>query len=224
MSLKNLRPWQNFSTDRVKSFSDGVFSIVITLLVLELHVPSLLQASSGRELGLALLALWPKLLTYIASFVVIGIYWIAHHNLFHYVQRSTRSILWINNFYLMSVSLIAFSADMLGSYPENKMAVLAYGLNLVMVGIFLNLLWYYAAGAGLIVEEHQGMMLNAVRVIIRIPVVVYAIGSLLAFVNTRLSLLLYILVPIVYVTPGLLERLLESNARAHEAGQKREAR
>jgi uncharacterized membrane protein len=215
MSEKAPRPWANLGTDRVKAFSDGVFSIVITLLVLELHVPKLEAPASGSELIWALVAIWPKLLTYFASFIVIGIYWIAHHNLFHYVHRSNRNLLWLNNFYLMAVSLIAFTADMLGSYPDNRVAVFFYGLNLVVVGFCLSALWAYVIKTGLVSEGH-GLVLHAIRVIVSVPVVLYSIAVVFAFINTRVSLALFFAVPLIYITPGVLELILEASAKASE--------
>jgi uncharacterized membrane protein len=217
MTEKKARPWANLGTERIKSFSDGVFSIVITLLVLELHVPKLDEPHSGSELIWALLAIWPKFASYFASFIVIGIYWIAHHNFFHYVHHTNRNLLWLNNFYLMAVSLIAFSAAMLGSYPENKVAVFAYGLNLVLVGLALNALWHYGIRRKLVTEEHGLFVFRATRVIISVPVVLYAIAMGFSFVNLHVSLLLYVLVPLIYIIPGVLELILEASARASEA-------
>jgi uncharacterized membrane protein len=215
LAPENQRPWTNLGTERIKAFSDGVFSIVITLLVLELHVPVLESPSSGSELMWALVAIWPKILTYAASFIVVGIYWIAHHNFFHYTHRTNRALLWLNNFYLMSVSLIAFTAGLIGSYPGNKVAVFFYGLNLVMVGIFLSSMWAYVMKHGM-VNEHGLLVMRATRVIVAIPVALYSLAMLAAFVDTRISVALFVLVPLIYVTPGALEWVLEKSARAEE--------
>jgi uncharacterized membrane protein len=209
------RPWANLGTERIKAFSDGVFSIVITLLVLELRVPTLQSPASGSELMWALVAIWPKILTYAASFIVVGIYWIAHHNFFHYTHRTNRSLLWLNHFYLMSVSLIAFSAGLIGSYPDNKVAVFFYGLNLVMVGICLSAMWAYVMKRHM-VNEQALLIMRATRVIVAIPIALYFLAMLAAFVNTRVSLALFVLVPLIYVTPGALEWVLEKSARAAE--------
>ena len=215
MADEKLRPWANLGTERIKAFSDGVFSIVITLLVLELHVPVLEVKESGSELIWALVAIWPKLLTYVASFVVVGIYWIAHHNFFHYVHRTNRSLLWLNNLYLMAVSLIAFSAGMLGSYPDNKVAVFAYGMNLVLVGSALSSMWIYVIKQKMI-NEHGLLVIRATRIIVAMPVAIYFFASCMALISTRISLCLFVLVPFCYITPGILEFILEKSARASE--------
>jgi len=91
----------------------------------------------------ALVAIWPKILSYVASFVVVGILLDRPPNIFHYIHRSNRRLLWLNHFYLMAVSLVAFTAGVIGSYPDNKVAVFFYGLNLVMVGLALSSMWWY---------------------------------------------------------------------------------
>ncbi len=212
MSNKELRPWENFGTDRIKAFSDGVFSIVITILVLELHVPVIDTPGSGSELMWGLVAIWPKIVTYFATFLVVGIYWIAHHNFFHYTHRSNRGLLWLNNLYLMTVSVLAFTAGMIGSYPENKVAVFFYGLNLLLIGTALSLLWWYVIKNDM-VNEHAKLVVRATRVIIRIPMLLYFIAMLFAFVNVHVSLAIYIIVPAVYIIPGGLELVLEKSAR-----------
>lgn len=215
MSEPGLRPWRALGTDRTKSFSDGVFSIVITLLVLELHVPPITVKESGSELIWALVGIWPSLVTYVASFVVVGIYWIAHHNLFHYVHRVDRGLLWLNNLYLMSVSLIAFTGAMLSHYPENKVSVFFYGANLVLVGSSLTGLWAYSLRRKML-TEHARLVLKATFIVIILPIITYLIAMLMAFINLRVSLILYIVVPAVYITPGVIEHLLEYSARLTE--------
>jgi uncharacterized membrane protein len=215
MANESPRPWTNLGTERIKAFSDGVFSIVITLLVLELHVPVLESPASGSELMWALVAIWPKILTYAASFIVVGIYWIAHHNFFHYTHKTNRSLLWLNHFYLMSVSLIAFTAGLIGSYPSNRVAVFFYGLNLVMVGSFLSAMWAYVMKHRM-VNEHALLIMRATRIIVAIPVALYFLAMLAAFIDTRISILLFVLVPLLYITPGALEWVLEKSARAAE--------
>ena len=211
------RLWTDFGTERLKAFSDGVFSIVITLLVLELKVPHLDAPEDWEELVWALSSLWPKLLAYVASFVVVGIYWLAHHNAFRYISRTKRPLLWINNFYLMSVSLIAFSAAMLGEYPNNKLASMLYGLNLVLVGLCLLGLWHYATANGLVDDHHHPKVLRATKLLSVVPVVLYSLATLLSLVSVKLALLMYVLVPTLYVMPGLLERFLEAAAKRAEA-------
>jgi uncharacterized membrane protein len=212
------RPWTNFGTERLRSFSDGVFSIVITLLVLELKVPEL--AADARQDSAALLwelaGLWPKLGSYLASFIVVGIYWVAHHNMFLYVVRVNRQLLWLNLIYLMSVSLIAFSAAVAGTYPHNAVAVALYGLNLVLVGVVLNWTWHYAISRGLIDDGHHPAVIKVIRLVSAAPLLFYSLAALLAFVHPGVALAIYIIVPTVYILPGVIELLFEKAASIAE--------
>lgn len=96
--LKNRSVNNQLSTNRIETLSDGVFAIVITLLILEIRVLEIPEALIETQLLHKLLELWPKYLSYVTSFLVIGIYWVAHHNVFHYVKRSDRVLPWLNNF------------------------------------------------------------------------------------------------------------------------------
>ena len=109
------RPVAGLSTHRIEAFSDGVFAIAITLLVLNLQVPEIATVS---ELASKLGALWPKLVSYVLSFMVVGIYWVAHHNTFHYIKRSDRNLLWLNILMMLFVVFIPFPAALLGQYPQ----------------------------------------------------------------------------------------------------------
>jgi len=101
------------STSRLETFSDGVFAIVITLLVLEIHVPLIAHAHVDVELLPSLLAMWPKYLSFATSFVIVGIFWIAHHQLFNLIHRVDRGFLWVNLVFLMCVSFVPFPTAVL---------------------------------------------------------------------------------------------------------------
>ena len=113
---------------RIEAFSDGVFAIAITLLVLEIHVP---QASNTAVVHLtgALLALWPQLLSYALSFVIVGVYWVGHHLMMHSLRRVDRMLLWLNLLFLLFLTLIPVSANLLGQFRAVPIAVAAYGAN-----------------------------------------------------------------------------------------------
>jgi uncharacterized membrane protein len=130
------RPVAGLSTNRLEAFSDGVFAVAITLLVLNLQVPQIAVVS---ELVPKLGALWPKLLSYALSFVIVGIYWVAHHNTFHYIKRSDRNLLWLNILLMMRIVFIPFPTALLGQYPEQQVSVIIYAGTLVITGLVLQL-------------------------------------------------------------------------------------
>jgi uncharacterized membrane protein len=135
-------------TARIETFSDGVFAIAITLLVLEIRVPEVGEDESLLE---ALVELWPSYLGYGISFLVLGTVWANHHNRFRYIVRSDHVLLFINLVFLMCNAFIPFSTALLaeymqGSEVERTIAVAVYSGTLAVTAIFFTLLWLYAAG------------------------------------------------------------------------------
>ncbi len=179
----------------------------MTLLVLDLKVPEIPQALVAPQLPQRLLELWPKLLSYILSFVILGIYWVGHHNQFHYIKRSDRLLLWINILFLMFVAFIPFSAALIGAYADQPLSVAIYGGNLVLVGAVLYLNWWYATAAHRLVDPDidPRLVRMAARRILIAPVV-YLMAIAASVVNTRLSIVLYVLVPVIYILPGRIDR------------------
>jgi uncharacterized membrane protein len=112
------------STMRIESFSDNVFAFTMTLLVLQISVPVVHGDNVSAALSQGLIALIPKLLVYILSFVLICIWWVAHHHLFHIIKRSDRGLLWLNNLFLLSITFIPFPTALMGTYPHERLAVM----------------------------------------------------------------------------------------------------
>jgi len=114
-------------TARIEAFSDGVFAIIITLLVLEIHVPRVQGRDISAGLAHSLLAMAPKFLAYIMSFVIVCIWWVAHHHLFHVLKRSDRGLLWLNSLFLLWLAFIPFPTALMGDFPSERIAVMGYG-------------------------------------------------------------------------------------------------
>lgn len=186
----------------------------MTLLVLGIGVPEIPAAAAQSQLTSALLALWPKFLSYGISFIVTGIYWSAHHNQFHFIRRADRTYIWINIIFLMLVSLIPFSAALLGHYSSVRAAIDVYGLNLILVGASLYLHWWYATSRRRLTDpELDDRFVRAVKLRILAGPVAYALSIALSFVSTPASLAVYVLVPILYISPGRVDRMRDERAR-----------
>jgi uncharacterized membrane protein len=136
---------QQRDVDRLTAFSDGVFAIAITLLVLSIEVPNV----SDDHLGEALRDLTPQLLTYALSFVVIGRYWIAHHKTFRSLRRADGTLLWINLALLGFIALLPFPTEILSQYGDTALGTIVYAATLVAVGLLASLLQWYVDHAGL---------------------------------------------------------------------------
>src|SRR5215470_5668536 len=105
MSTEAASP-QGLTKSRIEALSDGIFAVAMTLLVLDIKPPAVMQATAlPREL----LALWPRCLSYVVSFLMLGIYWVGQHNQFHLIRWADRTLLWINVVFLMAISFVPFS-------------------------------------------------------------------------------------------------------------------
>jgi uncharacterized membrane protein len=128
-------------TTRLETFSDGVFAIAATLLVLEFSV------SSGRNLGHQLVHLWPAYLAYVTTFVTIGIIWMNHHHTVSLIGRVDRPMLFINNLLLLVVAFLPFPTKLVGDYLNKdgeKAATLAYAATFVVMAAMHQVWWQYA--------------------------------------------------------------------------------
>jgi uncharacterized membrane protein len=126
---------------RVLALSDGVFAIIVTLLVLEIHVPELTQ---GHSLNQALSEVRPSLTAFVISFVLAGMYWVGHRDLFALIRRTDRGLVWLNILYLLPLCLLPFGAGLLGRYDQEPVALRIYGLLLVAIAVMRVGMWLYA--------------------------------------------------------------------------------
>jgi uncharacterized membrane protein len=128
-------------TGRLETFSDGVFAIAATILVLEF------SATSGRNLGSQLLHLWPAYLAYVTSFVTIGIIWMNHHHTVSLIARTDRTMLFVNNLLLLTVAFLPFPTGLVGTSLRGEgeqAATLAYAGTLVVMAALHQVWWQYA--------------------------------------------------------------------------------
>ena len=200
------------SKHRLEAFSDGVFSIAITILVLNLHVPDLIKgADTNTQLWHALADQWPKLVSYVISFGIVGLYWVGHHLMFHYIKHTDRMFLFLNNLYLMVIAFMPFPAALLGQYGSTRTAVIVYAGTLITAGLLYNNLWRYATKNRRLVDENSSeRLIHLVKKIISFAPFVYLLAIGLAFINPRLSLIIFVITPLLYIIPGPIDRLMSA--------------
>lgn len=133
--------------ERLIFFSDAVFAIAITLLALEIRLPAGSDIRSDGELLAALLGIWPRYLSYAVSFLVIGVYWMAHHRMFRSIARYDRRLLFLNLLLLLCIAFVPFPTAVLGEY-SSSVATIFYALTMVVTGFASTLLWWHASGNG----------------------------------------------------------------------------
>jgi uncharacterized membrane protein len=177
---------------RLEAFSDGVIAIIITIMVLELKVPH------GTDFA-ALRPLIPVFLSYVLSFIFIGIYWNNHHHLLQAIRQVNGRILWANLHLLFWLSLIPFATGWMGENNFAALPVALYGVVLLLAAIA-----YYILTRALIDRHGKD---SALATAIgrnfkgKVSVVIYLAAIVLSFVNSGLSCLLYILVAIMWLIP-----------------------
>jgi uncharacterized membrane protein len=144
-------------TTRVEAFSDGIFAIAITLLVLEIRVPPADLTGHGTTLLPALLRLWPSYLGYLISFITIGIMWVNHHSMFMLIRRIDRYFLLLSVVFLMFIAFLPFTTAVLAEYlsePKGRQIALAsYSATFVLIALAYNAVWWYAARGGRLLDE-----------------------------------------------------------------------
>ena len=141
------------SKHRVEALADGVFAIVMTLLVLELKVPELPKNTPQPELLHGIRALLPIFFSYFITFMLAGSFWLLHHLSFHFIRHTTRGLCWINILFLLFVSLLPFSTGMLGHFIQQRVAQYFYFGNQLAIGIMLLLHWAFAKHNNLFVDD-----------------------------------------------------------------------
>ncbi|WP_306052903.1 TMEM175 family protein [Natronococcus wangiae] len=169
-------------TDRMEGLSDGLFAIVLTLLVLQFEVPDV----PADELSAAIVDQETLLISYLLSFLVVGLYWIIHHNLFRYIVGHDRILLWLNLLFLLSISFLPYPTEVLGSYGT-RFAWTLYAINFVLVGALMTAVWEYAARAGYTDESIDDRAAQLITVRGLISPAVFALSIGIAAVNLTLA-------------------------------------
>jgi uncharacterized membrane protein len=145
---------QFITTSRLLSFSDGVFSIAITLLVFNLKVPIIKIGANEHELPGAILRMMPDFISYFLSFFVVGIYWVFHHWMFHYVIKVDNKLIFLNMLLLLFISFLPFPSALMGAYGEHPFTAIFYLCTLACTGVASLLMWRHATVRRRLVHVH----------------------------------------------------------------------
>ncbi|MBV9452874.1 MAG: DUF1211 domain-containing protein [Rubrobacter sp.] len=140
--------------DRLVFFSDAVFAIVITILVLDIQVPAISPSAVSRELPAQLIALEPKFFSYVLSFLVVAIYWQAHHKVFRPIVSYDGTLIWLNFLFLLAISFLPFPTSLLGEYAQEQISVVLYAADTAAASLMLAAIsWYAARGHRLVSSD-----------------------------------------------------------------------
>jgi uncharacterized membrane protein len=186
--------------NRLENFSDGVFAIAVTLLILNVRIPMDLDKFTNKQLNAMLLHLLPRLLNFAFSFLVIGVFWVSHHRIFSFVRVLDNTLLWINIVYLLFVAIIPLTSSLISENPFLVTSVLFYTINLLVIALaHLWLLEYILNHRTL---KHEALTRDIYKSAQRTAIVgpiCYVLAALSAFVSVYISLALILGAMIFYI-------------------------
>jgi uncharacterized membrane protein len=189
------------SKARLESFSDAVFAIICTLLVVSLQVPDL-HRERGETLIGHLVGMAPGFLSYVLSFALVTLYWIAHHEVLTIVRNVSAGLIWMNNFFLMWLALLPFPTEVMGRYPHEEMAVLFFGLITLLaavsfVGVRLMLLYK----PNLRDPQFDTRFLKSSIRNSTIGIALYVVALLISYLSDEVTMTMYGLIPFLFLIP-----------------------
>lgn len=186
------------SVERLAALSDGIFAVAMTLLVLDLHVPAHEAVHNGVELRRALWTMAPQFTAYLMSFITLGIFWVGQQTQLNHLVRSDRSLSWIHILFLFAVSLMPFSTRLLAEFISFRTALIAYWLNILLLGAVLYFSWICALDSGLVKDDISPAVTTAIKRRIIIAQSLYAFGAALCVFSTYWSIAFIVIVQLNY--------------------------
>jgi uncharacterized membrane protein len=188
---------------RLETFSDGVFAIVITLLILDIKIPNV----QPTALGAALMNILPQMLTYILSFFIVGLYWHMHHQVAAQIKQIDEAFIWLNLIWLLFVSVLPFPTALLGRYPLQPIPLTIYGFNLILVNVTgFIILVYFKNRPELRFKPMSSAELRAIAPIYVVVNGLYAVGIGAAWFLPWLSYGIYLFV-LIWVIARSIRRV-----------------
>jgi uncharacterized membrane protein len=194
------RQWR-FDKKRLETFSDGVFAIVMTILVLDLKVPHIEHPGNVHEVWAALLAVKSAIFSWAISFFFVSLIWMHHHQILYMSTHTDYGTTWINNFLLFLICLLPFPTAMMGAYPMSPFIVMLWGLTFSATTSMLTWFYYYNVKNYLRPEYNKTSVMRNVRFSILGGPLCYLAAALLAFTSVYISYVIYAAVPFLYILP-----------------------
>lgn len=177
------------STDlfRLAALSDGIFGIMLTLLVLELKLPEAAEAASNGQLLALLSERALTMLAYLQTFLVSGLFWVAHHWDFEHIKRYDRRLLWMNLIFLLCISLLPFTTPLVSKYGDLSLGWGIYAANMILIGYSMWLTWRYAVAQGFVDPSVAPRVVRSVAMRHLIAPVVFGLSLGMALISPRIA-------------------------------------
>ena len=200
------------SLDRLSALSDGIFAFSMTLLVLDIHVPSREAVHSGEELAAALIEILPSFTTWLMSLMILGIFWVGQQTQLCHLRNSDRNYTWYTLTLLAFVTAIPFSTKLLTAFIHFRLALLLYWANVFFIGALIYISWNYACRHKLIKPEVTEEVYRAVKRRVFTAQALYAFGAALCVFNNYWSIGFIVAVQLNYVFAPRIPFLYELTA------------
>ena len=198
----------SMAAGRLEALGDGIFSVAMTVLVIELKIPSV-QGNSLKDLLHGLYETRQELFCYFISFVVLGIMWFGHRMVFEYISRTNRYFIFLGVLFYMAVCLVPFSARFLAANTLRWYAILMYGLNLSACNLALYAQWVYGIHRpSLHARVLPKQVKKVAQVLFLISPIMYTVAIVFSFYAPLVSIIIYFITPILYLLPNKLDKYL----------------
>ena len=182
-------------TSRIETLVDGIFAIAMTILVLNLAIPDINGPLTSISFQNAVYSIWPNVLSFVLSFVLLGVFWNIHHRTFHQIEKVDTVLLWINMIWLLFIVLVPFSNSVTGGqYGQFTLAHLIFNLNMLGIAVFISLNWFYACRKGFIHEKIDPIRITIYKRVYVSFILITLLAIVLSFIIPHWSSLAYILI------------------------------
>jgi uncharacterized membrane protein len=185
------------SKGRIEALTDGIFATVMTVLVLSLSIPTITGINFAVESYVSNLG--AVVLSYVMSFLLLAVFWVRHHNFFHYIEKVDTAFIWLNILFLLAVGFIPFTTELIGRFPSHLISITLYGLNLAATGFCTQGIWVYATRRKLLIVK-DGLMaegkraMNAANIRFTGAPILYLVAIMISYLtgNTWIAIAIYV--------------------------------
>lgn len=206
--MSNERHILRMSSGRLEALGDGIFSVAMTILVIELALP-VTKGNSWNDFLQSLKELWHGMLCYMISFVVLGIMWFGHRMMFEYISRTNRYFIFLGVLFYMIVCLVPFSTRFLAADSFKWQAILVYGVNLSLCNLSLYAQWLYGINRASLMEKDLPVEVRReARILFLLSPVVYSVAIIISFWLPLVSIIIFVITPVLYLLPNKLDKYL----------------
>lgn len=196
------------SSTRLETLGDGIFSVAMTILVIEVRLPDVVGNSAG-DFTHALYGIRHQLICYFISFFVLGIMWYGHRMVFEFISKTNRYFIFLGILFYMVICLVPFSTRFLAANEFRWFSILMYGLNLSLCNIALYCQWRYGIRRrSLLTRELPAEVKSEAQKLFLISPVMYAVAILFSFFLPLLSIFIFFITPVLYLLPNKIDKYL----------------